>query len=178
MLYTQSELLLLLHVQCSMYTFMFMVNITLRFYIHRRCPRRSYFQIEFSFHFHSRRKTLCISWNLCIQNKRWWFGVSLLLSSSFVRSCSCSLSLCLPRSVCCLSCTCFSVFQLIYFLCVENRNESEKRTQARRRQCRRKSWYDDGDNIVWSRIACAFSFLYFFDDLLLPRNTHIICQKW
>lgn len=84
-----------------------------------------------------------------------------MLSSSFTRSCSCSLSLCLPRSVCCLSCTCFSVVQLIYFLCVENRNESEKRTQARRRQCRRKSWYDDGDNIVWSRIACAFSFLYF-----------------
>lgn len=58
-------------------------------------------------------------------------------------------------------CTCFSVWLCVFY--VQFPNESEKRTRRRRQQGRRKSWYADGDNIVWSRIACAFS------SLLSPR---------
>lgn len=51
--------------------------------------------------------------------------------------------------------------RLLCILCTDS-NESEIRTQRRRRrrrQSQRKSWYDDGVNIVWSRIACAFSLI-------------------
>ena len=92
----------------------------------------------------------------------WLWLLLSVVCTCFFFSCYYFASLRLPFHRSCVLCTKFV------------RNESEKRTQGRRRrrQSRRKSWYDDGDNIVWSRIACAF---YFKPRISRPPHESFVC---
>lgn len=145
------------------------LNIVCNIYVHwKMCGRTNererahahvlVIQIEFSFHFRLatlHKHTLCVLvfgvfFVLYIDSSRMVWGgfhVAVLWPSLLFIG-----GVLVFQSVfsICISCICF-----FFFPSFEWKWKADSQ-QRRRRQCRRKSWYDDGDNIVWSRIACAF----------------------